>query len=283
MQPSVCTARGWAGEVSVTAHSAHHHKAVRTLGEGRCGPLRQEPQDSCKGGESCSMHSSCAKACRLLIPTVPCLLCGGLLVQGAGETTPSTVRLRSHEGCGPCRRTGCCSRCLRTSPRTSMWQSCGTAASALHWKARGCAPPQQRLGCQLITHRDAGYICRARTACELTWPACRTVWAGRSVNGGKEKVGRPAIAAWRQLSSPPGRHRFRPLPCVLRGFLFQPGMPAGTGMAASWCSDQGDALQDPPFKRTRLLPLSPPRSRGWLLSSPISPGLLTRSQSGKMR
>ena len=42
-------------------------------------------------------------------------------------------------------------------------------------------------------------------------------------------------------------------------------------------------VQDPPFKRTRLLPLSPPRSRGWLLSSPISPGLLTRSQSGKLR
>ena len=59
--------------------------------------------------------------------------------------------------------------------------------------------------------------------------------------------------------------------------------PAGMNMTAFWCSDQGGALQDPPFKRTRLLPLSPPRSRGWLLSSPISPGLLTRSQSGKLR
>ena len=61
--------------------------------------------------------------------------------QGWSEEMPSTVPAMSQDGCGPCRRTGCCSRCLRTSPRTSMWQSCGTAASALHWKAPGCAPP----------------------------------------------------------------------------------------------------------------------------------------------
>ena len=58
---------------------------------------------------------------------------------GLSEGTPSTVHPMSQDGCGPCRHTGCFSRCLRTSPRTSMWQSCGTAASALHWKAHGCA------------------------------------------------------------------------------------------------------------------------------------------------
>jgi len=36
-----------------------------------------------------------------------------------------------------CRRTGCCWQCLKISPKTSMWQSCETAASGLLWRAHG--------------------------------------------------------------------------------------------------------------------------------------------------
>lgn len=41
--------------------------------------------------------------------------------------------------------------------------------------------------------------------------------------------------------------------------------------------------QEPPFRETKLLPLSPPRSRGWLRSSPISPAVSMPTHSGKLR
>ncbi|BDA49060.1 probable phosphatidylinositol 4-kinase beta [Coccomyxa sp. Obi] len=40
---------------------------------------------------------------------------------------------------------------------------------------------------------------------------------------------------------------------------------------------------EPPFRETKLLPLSPPRSRPWLRSSPISPSVSMQSQSGKLQ
>ena len=96
-------------------------------------------------------------------------------------------------------------------------------------------------------------------------------------------MARPAEAAWPQLSSAPSRHRAGHHHAFSGALYLIPDTPVEMDIDASWCNDWDNALQDPPFKRTRLLPLSPPRSRGWLLSSPISPGLLTRSQSGKLR
>ena len=96
-------------------------------------------------------------------------------------------------------------------------------------------------------------------------------------------MARPADAAWARLSSAPSRHRAGRYNVFSGALYLLADRPVEMDIRASWCIDWDNALQDPPFKRTRLLPLSPPRSRGWLLSSPISPGLLTRSQSGKLR
>lgn len=50
VQSPVRSARGRAGEVSIAAHSAYHHKAVWAPGKGCCGSLCKEPQNSCEGG-----------------------------------------------------------------------------------------------------------------------------------------------------------------------------------------------------------------------------------------